>query len=123
MNGVLGMLCLLKGTQLDPEQREQLNIATTSGHSLLSLINDILDFSKIEAGKLKYEQIQFNLEEVIEGCAISLSEQANSKNLELLCHIDGEVHRMVEGDPTRLGQVLTNLAGNAVKFTSVGQVV
>ncbi|MFK8081279.1 MAG: response regulator [Granulosicoccus sp.] len=122
MNGVLGMLSLLKGTNLDPEQTEQVKIATSSGKSLLTLINDILDFSKVEAGKLDFEKIEFNLEEVVEGCAISLSEQANRKKLELLCHISGEVHQMVTGDPTRLRQVLTNLMGNAVKFTPQGQV-
>ena len=122
MNGVLGMLSLLHGTNLDPEQTEQVKIATTSGRSLLTLINDILDFSKVEAGKLDFETIEFNLEELVEGCAITLSEQANGKNLELLCHIDGDVHQSVEGDPTRLRQVLTNLMGNAVKFTPEGQV-
>ena len=122
MNGVLGMLSLLQGTSLDPEQTEQVKIATTSGRSLLTLINDILDFSKVEAGKLDFEKIEFNLEELVEGCGISMSEQANGKNLELLCHISGDVHQQVEGDPTRLRQVLTNLMGNAVKFTPEGQV-
>lgn len=122
MNGVLGMLSLLQSTALDPEQMRQVNIASTSGLSLLTLINDILDFSKVEAGKLDFEQIEFNLEEIIEGCAIALSEQANSKKLELLCHIDGNVHQRVTGDPTRLRQVLTNLIGNAIKFTSHGEV-
>lgn len=122
MNGVLGMLSLIKGTSLDPEQKEQVKIATTSGRSLLTLINDILDFSKVEAGKLEFESIEFNLEEVVEGCAIALSEQANSKNLELFCHIQGNVNHLVQGDPTRLRQVLTNLMGNAVKFTPHGEV-
>lgn len=122
MNGVLGMLSLLQGTPLDPEQKEQVKIATSSGRSLLTLINDILDFSKVEAGKLEFEKIDFNLQDVVEGCAVSLSEQANGKNLELLCHISGEVHQNVQGDPTRLRQVLTNLMGNAVKFTSHGEV-
>lgn len=122
MNGVLGMLSLLKGTSLDPEQIEQVKIATSSGRSLLTLINDILDFSKVEAGKLEFETIDFNIEEVVEGCSIALSEQANSKQLELLCHIDGDVKQNVKGDPTRLRQVLTNLMGNAVKFTTRGEV-
>lgn len=122
MNGVLGMLSLLKGTQLDPEQTEQVKIATTSGRSLLTLINDILDFSKVEAGKLDFEAIDFNIDEVVEGCAIALSEQANSKKIELLCHIDGDIHQRIKGDPTRLRQVLTNLMGNAVKFTNSGEV-
>ncbi len=122
MNGVLGMLSLLKGTNLDPEQTEQVKIATTSGRSLLTLINDILDFSKVEAGKLEFESIDFNLEELVEGCAISLSEQANGKKLELLCDIQGSIRQTVNGDPTRLRQVLTNLMGNAVKFTTQGHV-
>jgi signal transduction histidine kinase/DNA-binding response OmpR family regulator len=122
MNGVLGMLSLLKGTSLDPEQKEQVKIATTSGRALLTLINDILDFSKVEAGKLDFESIEFNIDEVVEGCAIALSEQANSKKLELLCHLDGNIKQRVQGDPTRLRQVLTNLMGNAVKFTNEGEV-
>lgn len=122
MNGVLGMLSLLKGTTLDPEQTEQVKIATTSGRSLLTLINDILDFSKVEAGKLEFETIDFNLEELVEGCSIALSEQANSKQLELLCHIQGNIRQNVQGDPTRLRQVLTNLMGNAVKFTTAGHI-
>lgn len=122
MNGVLGMLSLLKGTVLDPEQTEQVKIATTSGQSLLTLINDILDFSKVEAGKLEFENIDFDLENVVEGCAIALSEQANSKQLELICTIDGNINQTVKGDPTRIRQVLTNLMGNAVKFTSHGEV-
>ena len=122
MNGVLGMLSLLKGTSLDPKQTEQVKIATTSGRSLLTLINDILDFSKVEAGKLDFESIDFNLEDLVENCAIAMSEQANGKNLELLCHIQGNIKQNVKGDPTRLRQVLTNLMGNAVKFTNKGDV-
>ena len=122
MNGVLGMLSLLKGTKLDPEQKEQIKIATTSGRSLLTLINDILDFSKVEAGKLEFENIDFDLEELVEGCALALTEQASSKKLELLCDINGNVKQFVNGDPTRLRQVLTNLMGNAVKFTNEGEV-
>ncbi|MDB4224606.1 response regulator [Granulosicoccus sp.] len=122
MNGVLGMLSLLKGTKLDPEQIEQIKIATTSGRSLLTLINDILDFSKVEAGKLEFEKIDFDLEELVEGCSLALTEQASSKNLELLCDINGDIKQTVNGDPTRLRQVITNLMGNAVKFTSEGEV-
>jgi CheY-like chemotaxis protein len=89
---------------------------------LLTLINDILDFSKVEAGKLEYESIEFNLEELVEDCAEVLSEQAHSKNIELICHLESDVHRRVTGDPTRIRQVLTNLTGNAVKFTNTGEV-
>ena len=122
MNGVLGMLSLLKGTKLDPEQIEQVKIATTSGRSLLTLINDILDFSKVEAGKLEFEHIDFDLEELVEGCSLALTEQASSKKLELLCDINSDIKQFVNGDPTRLRQVLTNLMGNAVKFTTEGEV-
>ena len=122
MNGVLGMLSLLKGTKLDPEQIEQVKIATTSGRSLLTLINDILDFSKVEAGKLEFEHIDFDLEELVEGCSLALTEQASSKKLELLCDINSDIKQFVTGDPTRLRQVLTNLMGNAVKFTTEGEV-
>jgi len=122
MNGVLGMLAILNRTTLDPEQAEQVNIATTSGNSLLSLINDILDFSKVEAGKLAFEKIEFDLEEIVEESSLSLIEQACSKNLELLCDIEGDIQQFATGDPTRLRQVLTNLIGNAVKFTDEGEV-
>jgi len=120
MNGVLGMLSLLKDTKLNPEQSEQIKIAASSGRSLLILINDILDFSKVEAGKLEFESIEFNLEELVEDVSESLAEQAYSKNLELTCHINNDITRLVKGDPTRIRQVLTNLTGNAVKFTSEG---
>ncbi len=122
MNGVLGMLSLLQDTKLNPEQTEQIKIATSSGRSLLTLINDILDFSKVEAGKLEYESIEFCLEELVEECADVLSEQAHSKGIELICHVDQNVPLNVLGDPTRLRQVLTNLTGNAVKFTFDGEV-
>jgi len=122
MNGVLGMLSLLNGTSLNPEQTEQVKIATSSGRSLLTLINDILDFSKVEAGKLEYESIEFDIEELIEDTADVLAEQAHRKGLELICQIDGDVYNKVVGDPTRLRQVLTNLTGNAIKFTSEGSV-
>jgi len=122
MNGVLGMLSLVQGTDLNPEQTEQIKIATSSGRSLLTLINDILDFSKVEAGKLEYESIEFNMEELVEDCAEVMSEQAHSKNIEMICHLENDVPRLAIGDPTRIRQVLTNLTGNAVKFTRTGEV-
>ena len=122
MNGVLGMLALLKETSLDPEQSERVKIAASSGRSLLTLINDILDFSKVEAGRLEYESIPFDVEELLEECSEMVAEQAHGKGLELTCHVDAAVERAVTGDPTRVRQVLTNLAGNAVKFTASGDI-
>lgn len=122
INGVLGMLSLLSETSLDPQQSEQVRIASSSSKSLLTLINDILDFSKLEAGKLNYENIEFQLETLVEECAEALSESAFRKNLVFLCQIDADVPATVVGDPTRLRQIITNLAGNAIKFTSEGVV-
>jgi len=122
INGVLGMLTLLRETHLDPQQNEQVRIATSSSKSLLTLINDILDFSKLEAGKLNFEQIEFDLESLVEECAEALSDSAYSKDLVFLCQIDPDVPVNTIGDPTRLRQVITNLAGNAIKFTSKGTV-
>ncbi len=120
MNGVLGMLNLLEKTPLNPEQNEQVRIATSSSKSLLTLINDILDFSKLEAGKLQYENIEFNLEALIDECAEALSESAHCKIIDFVCsiHCDVPVHSI--GDPTRLRQVITNITSNAIKFTDSG---
>ncbi|MBX2884091.1 MAG: response regulator [Granulosicoccus sp.] len=123
MNGVLGMLNIVRATDLNPEQKEALKIATSSGRSLLTLINDILDFSKIEAGRLEFEKIPFELESLVEDCTEVLAEQAHSKSIELLCNIDRDIAPSVVGDPTRIKQVLTNLLGNAVKFTNDGEVL
>jgi len=120
MNGVLGMLDLLKTTELNPQQSEQARIAISSGKSLLTLINDILDLSKLEAGKLEYENINFCLEALIEECAEALAESAHAKGVEFICTIAPDIPLNVVGDPTRLRQVLTNLTSNAVKFTNEG---
>jgi len=116
------MLTLLRDTKLDPEQNEQVKIATSSSKSLLTLINDILDFSKLEAGKLNYEHIEFDLETLVEECAEALSESAFRKDLVFLCQIDPDIPASTVGDPTRLRQVLTNLTSNAIKFTESGVV-
>ena len=123
MNGVIGMTGLLLDSGLNPEQRGYAEIARRSGETLLSLINDILDFSKIEARKLDLEILDFDLAAVVEDTAEMLDVKAREKGLDLVCLIGPEVPPLLRGDPGRLGQVLTNLGGNAVKFTHSGEIV
>jgi PAS domain S-box-containing protein len=122
MNGVLGMLDLLQDTQLSREQWDLIDIAANSAESLLTIINDILDFSKLEAGKIEFEQIEFNLPDLVEEVCALLSSRAHSKGLELNCFLPVNLTPRWLGDPTRIRQVLTNLIGNAVKFTEKGEV-
>jgi PAS domain S-box-containing protein len=122
MNGVLGMLDLLQNTQLSREQSDLIKIATNSAESLLTIINDILDFSKLEAGKIELEKIEFNLPDLVEEVCTLLSSRAHSKGLELNCFLPSDLPLRWQGDPTRIRQVLTNLIGNAVKFTEQGEV-
>ena len=123
MNGVIGVLSLLKGTSLNEEQKRLLETATRSADSLMFIINDILDFSKIDAGMIEFESIPFDLRAVVDETVYLFVDSVNSHKIDLMSFIPEEVHCYVEGDPTRLRQVLTNLVGNAVKFTSEGEIV
>lgn len=122
LNGVIGMLELLAGTGLGQKQDRYVRIAKSSADSLLSLINDILDFTKIEAGKLELEQTDFHLPSLLEDITEMFSHRAESKGLELSCHVLCDVPPVVAGDPERVRQVIVNLLGNALKFTERGSI-
>jgi PAS domain S-box-containing protein len=122
MNAILGMLYLALKTDLNATQHNYLAKAQGAAHSLLGIINDILDFSKIEAGKLEIEQIEFNLDNVLEQLTDAVGYQAEQKGVEFLIRYDGAIPGTLLGDPLRLGQILLNLCGNAIKFTDEGMV-
>ena len=122
INGVIGMTDLALGTELTVEQREYLEMVKSSADYLLAVINDILDFSKIEAGKLDLDPVDFNLRDHLDETIATLSLRAHAKGLELACHVLDDVPEAVVGDACRLRQILVNLIGNAVKFTSEGEV-
>ncbi len=123
INGVLGMTELALDTDLTSEQRSYLDLVKISADSLLVIVNDILDFSKIEAGKFELEAVAFSLRDRLGDTLKTLALKAHEKGLELACHFAPEVADALVGDAARLGQVILNLVGNAIKFTTEGEVV
>ncbi len=123
MNAIIGLSHLCMQTELSPKQGDYLQKVHGSAKSLLGIINDVLDFSKIEAGKMEVEQVQFKLKDVMSNLATVVSAKAEEKGLELLFKTELEVPQNLIGDSLRLGQILTNLANNAIKFTDKGEVL
>lgn len=122
MNGVIGMTNLLLDTSLGAEQVEFARVIRNSAESLLALLNDILDFSKIEAGQLRLELMPFDLQQLLEDTTELMASRASEKGLEIILDYDAEAPTRVVGDPHRVRQVMTNLLGNAIKFTEKGEV-
>src|SRR5690242_15202843 len=123
MNAVVGFVELLLDTELTAEQRRALELVRSSAEALLTILNDVLDFSKIEAEHLDLEFIPFDLQKLIHSTVGLLAVRAREKHLELIADVPADLPVLVRGDPTRLRQVLTNLIGNAIKFTEEGEIV
>ena len=123
MNGVLGMAELLAKTELTPRQKTFTDVIVKSGNALLTIINDILDFSKINAGQLTLDPAPFRLAEAVEDVATLVSARVAEKNLELIVRVDPRLPAFVVGDVGRFRQIVTNMLGNAVKFTEKGHVL
>ncbi|MEO0288443.1 MAG: response regulator [candidate division WOR-3 bacterium] len=123
LNGIVGMVDLLLGTKLDKEQEDYVKTIKYSSITLLTLINDILDFSKIESGKMSFEEIEFDLYQLVELSLKPLVFEIYKKGLEVIIDIDKDVPRYIKSDPVRLKQVLLNLVGNSLKFTEKGEIL
>lgn len=122
MNAVIGFTHLLLQMNPQPEQMEYLKLLKFSAENLLVLINDILDFNKIEAGKIEFEEADFSIKELVTNIRLALLQKANEKDIQLKLLLDQELPNAIKGDPVRIGQILTNLISNAVKFTKEGKV-
>ncbi|MBF0450044.1 MAG: PAS domain S-box protein [Candidatus Magnetomorum sp.] len=123
MNAIIGMSHLALKTDLNTKQRDYINKVHMSAQRLLGVINDILDFSKIEAGKLNIERIDFDLNDILENLSSLISLKAHQKSVELIFAMDNDIPTLLKGDPLRVGQILLNLANNALKFTDQGEIV
>jgi len=123
INAIMGMADVLLTQPDSPRAKENLRIIASASRTLLTMVNEILDYSKMDAGKLELEAVPFRLRDLMEGVTDTLSQQAQEKSLELVCDIDATVPQTLVGDPVRLGQIITNLTANAIRFTEAGEVV